>query len=59
MSWDMFFGIFASNYGGGENGVGWGKACSNSEGRQEAQFGNKSINEGSGNEPPLKMNCEG
>lgn len=59
MSRDVFFGIFASDNGGGEDGVGWGEARGNSERGEEVEFGDKGINERSGNEPPLEKKYEG
>lgn len=53
MSRDMFFGVLASNDGGGKNGVGWGEARSNSKRGEKVELGNKGINECSGNKPPL------
>jgi hypothetical protein len=54
MSRNVFLGIFTSNHSRGEDGVSWGETCGNSEGREEVKFGNKGIDEPSGNEPPLR-----
>lgn len=54
MGRDVFFGVFASNYGRGENGVGRSEACGNSKRRKKVEFGNQGIDEPSGNKPPLK-----
>jgi len=54
MNWDMFLGIFTSDNGRSKNRVGRGEARGNGQTREEVEFGDKGINEASGNEPPLR-----